>query len=554
MSEAEIRGATLLRPPSIQRAESIVGQPYASAVECPMALKYSRLCLALVLAACGQGLLKPTLLPPQELPAGRKGDSLKVHMNSGHLYILGSWSVDTAARQVAGTGTHYDIARNASAADSVIVLLDSVAVFETNSREAAFTFGLQGIAVMTTLGAFVSAACLSDPKGCFGSCPTFYMEGDTNRVHAEGFSASVARALEARDVDALPHASTGGKQFTLSMRNEAMETHAVRAVSLLVAPKPSNGRVFAADDTTFYAASNLTAPTACAAAEGDCLKAVAQLDGVERFSASDSLDLATREHIELTFPSAPRNAGLVLTGRNSLVTTYLFYQTLGYLGRNAGAVLASMERGGRAYAESYFGMARLLGPIEVQIRDAADWRTVGSFGEPGPIAADTKVIPLPDLPASDGALHVRLRLAKGNWRIDRATLATLDGPVTPARVRPASVERNGAADARALAALHREGERLVSLPGDEFRIAFELPQPAESLEIFLESEGYYYEWMRREWLAEENTMMAALVMFSPAQALRRLAPSYKAGESRMEQLFWGSRFRPTEKGPRETRP
>ncbi|MEX2154002.1 MAG: hypothetical protein WD825_11735 [Gemmatimonadaceae bacterium] len=515
----------------------------------------SRLWPAIVLVACGQGFLRPALLPHQELPTRAPGDTLKVHMNSGHLYVLDTWSVDTTTRQVAGAGMHYDLARNGIGDTAIVVPLDSVAVFETNTRDAAYAFGLQGIAVFTGLGVYISAVCLADPKSCFGSCPTFYIEGDEpDRVQAEGFSASVARALEARDVDALPRANAKGRRLRLHMRNEALETHAVRAVSLLVAPRPANGRVFAADDTTFYAASNLTAPIACTSAEGECLKAIAQLDGVERSSASDSLDLAAREQIELTFASVPQNAGLVLTGRNSLVTTFLFYQTLAYLGSNAGALLASMERGGRSHAASHFGMARLLGPIEVQIRDGSDWRTVGSFGEPGPIAADTKVIPLRGLPPSDSPVHVRLRLAKGNWRIDRASLATLGAPVTPARVLPTSVERNGQADVRALAALHRNGERLVSLPGDDYRIVFDLPHPAESLEIFLESEGYYYEWMRREWLAEENPMMAALVVFNPAQALRQLAPAYKSGESRMEQLFWESRFHRTEKGSRESRP
>ena len=49
--------------------------------------------------------------------------------------------------------------------------------------------------------------------------------------------------------------------------------------------------------------------------------------------------------------------------------------------------------------------------------------------------------------------------------------------------------------------------------------------------------------MRSEWLAEEDPAMAALALADPAEALRRLAPAYKAEEPFLERAFWASRFR-----------
>jgi hypothetical protein len=106
----------------------------------------------------------------------------------------------------------------------------------------------------------------------------------------------------------------------------------------------------------------------------------------------------------------------------------------------------------------------------------------------------------------------------------------------------ARVDRHGRPDAAALAQLSRGARHLVAMPGEDFRLTFDLPAPAQSLELFLESQGYYYEWMREEWLAEENPLMAALVVQHPAQALRQLARPYKAREATMESLFWASRF------------
>ena len=59
---------------------------------------------------------------------------------------------------------------------------------------------------------------------------------------------------------------------------------------------------------------------------------------------------------------------------------------------------------------------------------------------------------------------------------------------------------------------------------------------------FLESRGYYIEWMRDEWLAEEDPVRAALMTADPEGALRLLAPEFKKTEGDMEDVFWRSRY------------
>jgi hypothetical protein len=140
-------------------------------------------------------------------------------------------------------------------------------------------------------------------------------------------------------------------------------------------------------------------------------------------------------------------------------------------------------------------------------------------------------------------VHVRLRLARGHWRVDAVALAALGEPVVPVAIEPASVERDGRPDQQARATLAHGAEHLVTQPRDAYRLTFRLPPSGVPLELFLESEGYYYEWMRSEWLAEEDPAMAALALADPAEALRRLAPAYKAEEPRLERAFWASRFR-----------
>jgi hypothetical protein len=465
-------------------------------------------------------------------------------MKSGELYVLTAWSVSPDGGRVDGTGSRYSLARVAGPTGVVTIATADVALFETERSEHVGAGSTGVLAAMTTVFGIVTAVCVSDPKGCFGSCPTFYLDGadPKGRPAAEGFSASIARALEARDVDAIGAGPPAGGRFGITMRNEAYETHAVRRVRLLVAERPPGGRILASPDGHYYPALDLAPPRSCSGAEGDCLPAVRAKDGVERFSSADTEDLAARETVELDFAPARGRVGLVIAARQTLLATHLLYQTMAYFGSQAGEYLASLERGGPAAAARAMGMARALGGIDAEVSEnEGPWRAIGSFDEPGPIAGDVQVLPFV---ADAGPMRVRLRQSKGHWRLDQVGLVRLGEPVVPRRLEPVEVERSGAGpDASLLDRLRRGEQHLITTRGDAYRIVFELPASRQGLELFLESEGYYYEWMREEWLAEENAEMASLVLSDPRLALRRLAGSFKLREADFESAFWASRFR-----------
>ena len=223
------------------------------------------------------------------------------------------------------------------------------------------------------------------------------------------------------------------------------------------------------------------------------------------------------------------------------MSTYLLYQTLAYLGTQASAALAALPTGGDAARERVDGIGRLLGRIEVLIPDSAGgWVQAGRAGETGPLGPDTKVVPLPR--TGEGPIRVRLQLTRGLWRIDYLALAHLGEPLQPMRVPPTRVERAGREDSAALRALVDTGKSLVTLPGDAYDLIYRLPARPKEYELFLESRGYYLEWMRREWLAEENLALAAQILLDPAGAVRALAPAFKRREPELERLFWNSRY------------
>ncbi len=127
-------------------------------------------------------------------------------------------------------------------------------------------------------------------------------------------------------------------------------------------------------------------------------------------------------------------------------------------------------------------------------------------------------------------------------------LVTVLGPAPATRLAPRAVARLGAAgtaaapDTAALARLADPARTLVTFPGDRYALTWDLPADGDGLELFVESRGYYLEWLRREWAPDEDPARAARLVLAPAAMLRELAPAFKQREAAMEASFWGSRF------------
>jgi hypothetical protein len=481
-----------------------------------------------------------TLVPPdQAATLDREAPYLKAHLRDGRVYLLSGWTVDEGEGTVAGAGELLGPDRRVREQGSLRLPLASVVLFETNRVPESRL--LQDRAVLTGISAAVTVGCLRAPKACFGSCPTFHIgDGDASRLAAEGFSTSIAPSLEATDVDALYRARPRGRRFEVRMTNEALETHVVRHVHLLAAPRPPRGRVLATPSGELRQATDLRAPASCAAEEGDCRAVLHAFDGVERTSRSDGRDLASAEVIDLAF-EAPRPGplGLVVAARQTLLTTFLLYQAFAYMGPAAGEWLALLERQGPAspLVERVHALRDVLGGIEVLVPGGpGGWHSAGEVYETGPLASDVKVLPLPAL---EDPPRIRLRVARGHVRIDSVALARLGAAVEPRRLRPVEVRREGApaGSVDAFAA-----GPLVTLPGDAYRLVYRLPPDPASQELFLESRGYYLEWMRREWLPEADPAALLRLLGDPRQALVDLAPEYHRREAEMERAFWSSRY------------
>jgi len=359
---------------------------------------------------------------------------LKVHIQNGQVYVLSEWSVDSEARLVKGRGVLLSVNRDTLNSDNFIIAIDSVAIFETNIVEESSA--ATALTIITGISVAVTIACLSNPKACFGSCPTFYVsDGDHLLLQAEGFSSSIAPSLEATDIDALYFAKPTGRNFTIEMRNEALETHVVRNADIIALPKSDNERVLKDVNGKFWNSKYLLPPNNCKGSEGDCLLLIKSFDGNERFSLADSNNLSKWEILEIEFNNIPEGpSGLVIGARQTLLSTFLLYQALSFMGSSVGKWFTMIEKFKNNPSTSQIG--NILGRIEVFYQDEnSNWQYIGEAGEYGPLATDVYLIPLP-LSISTDTIKLRLQLTKGNWRIDYLSLAKLERTISPLRIKP----------------------------------------------------------------------------------------------------------------------
>lgn len=136
---------------------------------------------------------------------------------------------------------------------------------------------------------------------------------------------------------------------------------------------------------------------------------------------------------------------------------------------------------------------------------------------------------------------LKLRMTQGLWRIDYLALGEIISKETLVTIHPESIIRAGKNDNDALILLNDTTQYLVTYPGDNYFLNYKLPSK-NKYEYFLNSKGYYLEWMRDEWLAEQDLQKLRFMFAFPGSFMRKTAKDFKKIESSMEENFWGSRY------------
>jgi hypothetical protein len=472
---------------------------------------------------------------------------LKAHLKDGGVIILkDSWNIDTLQNIITGNGTKYDIKRKMTFEGAINIPISSVAIFETNKKlKYDESSRIASLSILAGLDVIMGVICITNPKACFGSCPTFYINPSDNfhYADAEGFSHATFPSSEYFDIDALPKSECREKNFSITMKNEALETHCVNDVKLFVYPVQKGESVYQTRDNEFYLCENKYRLKKATGSEGDITSLLLNDDRNERFSLSDKDNLKSSEEIILTFDSVSnlKKPGLLINFRQTLMTTYFIYSSMGYMGEWVGDAYAIMEAG-KIERKSNKKFYEELGDIDVYVWSESKntWIFQGGWYETGPIAVNKQLLPL-KTENNSNSLKLKLVMNRGLWRIDYLALINIKAQVKPIEIEPDEIINRGHKDDKALAMIKDPGKYLISMPGDEYTFHFEFPEE-ENYELFLYSKGYYLEWMRNDWIKDKDLPKLRLLVKNPDKYFRKQAAEYKTYETIMEQLFWNSKI------------
>ena len=431
---------------------------------------------------------------------------VKAHLYDGSTVVFPE-GISVYDGRVHGKGEKFNVAlENNKFVDGIA--LDEVAAMEsfqtpinTGATAAASTIGTAGWVLVGSLAA----------AAIFGSCPTVYSaDSGEALLEAELFSYSIAPSFQARDIDKLSLKHVRDGYLELDFRNEMLETHYIDQLEILEVEHTEDQVAYPGSNGYPIVVGQTLAPTSAFDQDGlNILSEITSADGHAWSTTSHRLAEVSPDNfhdaldIEFNLPEDSGDIALVLTMRNSLLNTVLLYDVM--LKEQSFAALDWMGHdlnhlGNRAELGLWY---RENMGMTISVWRNGRFQEVGKIGDQGPIAWSERAFSL-DAPRGDN-LRIRLSFVADNWRIDQVALA-VDAQRGKVRTIPAT-------EARALqmqrpdipAYLAQSDENyLITRPGESVQLGFDVGKSKQSRTFFLASEGYYMEWMRSDWLAEEH--------------------------------------------------
>jgi hypothetical protein len=435
--------------------------------------------------------------------------------------------------------------------DSTVAMTYFEKIVTTGRGFASFFLGLTG-GVLTPLSIY----CLSNPKACFGSCPTVYTRnGDKWEFAAELFSYSISRLLESGDLDRLGQRGSSGSPFTLRVANEALETHHINLMRLVAVRHPVGTLAFPATDGSIVAVRDLREPCSAVNSEGkDILQAVRYWD--DRAYRSDSIMVRqvksgrTSDWIDLRVRPTHRNGSvtLLLRLKNTLLSTVLFYEIV--LASQGVRAIDWTERmnSDRLYAAQFRCIYSEFSGVKIKMWCGGRWMTMGVVPDVGPVGWKPVAVRVPV--ENDGEVALRLEFFPDNMMIDYAgfDVGGDESVLSASELVPSAVrDRTGALRSDILSLVSDDDERyLVTEPGDVYRFVYDIPPAVgEEVTLFLRSKGYYTEWIRRGWITAPVGLQR-FDLYRIDQTMMRLSELWIRDRATMESLFFRTRIPVTE--------
>jgi len=478
----------------------------------------------------------------------------KIYLKDGTIILYQDGFVLTDNR-ISGKGQGYFLNHKSDGGqkDYSISLEDIAAMTYHKAGGQSGTAAGEVIMAITALPLFSSSLyCLACPKCCFGSCPTVYVKENGQYFFcSELFSYSISPYMEAHDLDLLvSDYSRKGELLEVRVTNEALETHHINEMKILQVTHPRNTAVYSTSDNRLLLFKELRSPDEARSSLGDdVLVQVAKADQLG-YRSPESLVAGLKngpcfDHIDLRFnvPFSSTRINLLLKAKNTLLSTVLFYEiVLASQGVNALGWIEKMSTD-RDYANLFQSVYSAFSGIAVKVKKGDEWLDSGKIKDMGPIGFKYIAAGIPTYNQTD--LWVRLEFIPDNFIFD-GVFFDYDNKEVESIVSVDPVDCEAVFDSNGqrradLQKLLREKDDLylVTEPSDAYHFFYRAREVGddEAISFFIQSEGYYTEWLRGKWVREKSFPNFTFDLFDFANTFRQLAESWLGSKKLMEETF-----------------
>ncbi len=479
-------------------------------------------------------------------------EQAKAYLKNDNILVIKD-GFEIRDNQIVGTFEMYDYKGNLIGIEDKVLLDSIVAItqYKETTSGGVYLADVMNVIFGVPLS-FLAIYCLACPKCCFGSCPTVYTFSDDGELlQSELFSKCISRQLEEDDLDRLEFKVPDNGQIKLKITNEALETHYINKFNLIAIKHTEGTKVFQTDKNSFCQINELTTFQSATSSSGEDVSELLISDDEFSFRSKEEKFLELREKpvkdfIEIDFknPHHKDKVKMFVKFKNSLLSTVLLYDVvLGSQGINALEWTKKMNDD-YVYAMQFKTVYDFFSGITIQLQRNDKWIEVGKLQDAGPINWKYCVAELPVDKNQD--IKVRLSFIPDNIMIDFVAIDTTDSNdsllkeyLTPySLVNYQSEERN-----EFINDINSEDELyLVTNPGDSYTLYYNYQVTSDSdLTFFIESRGYYNEWVRGNWIKEKNTIYT-FNLFDIQATFDQLVKSWMENKELLEKEFFNSRI------------
>lgn len=444
-------------------------------------------------------------------------EPVKVYLKDNSVIVLNDGFV-LKDKKLTGDGTRYyfngkaKLGQQTFSIDSTIAITTIISEMPTSRSVGSFLMGITSVP-LTFLGIY----CLACPKCCFGSCPTIYTSLNDKEIKAELFSSSIGKYLKTNDLDRIAELNEKRNDFSITVTNEALETHFIDKLRLKAVYHQKVSSVYNNSQGEFVSIFNPKNNYDAVNSKGETITPNLLFDDGVYYRTFDKSELSKKQEneffdfVELTIrkKNDVDHIKLLFKYRNTLLSTILFYDiVLASQGIKAINWLNKIDID-ETYSNEFKKVYDIFSGIKLSYFKNGKWTKIIDLPDAGPLSWKYIAEKI-DVTGMGEEIRIRLNFFKDNIMID---YIGIDTDLTPddfkiVNLSPSKISLNQRDATMEImdAVSHTDENYLITDPGDKINLNYEIENKEnQQLTLFIESNGYYKEWIRGNWITNNNS-------------------------------------------------